>query len=400
MKSIDFSPFPAEEYKTRVKKARKLMDEKGVDVLLVSSREHIVYFTGLQHIGWQIYSTRTDLATVIPREGDVISIVPGGYYAAAEKQTWVENRVWGDRCPPKFKGASPTLLEAIKQLLEELRLSKGTIGMELGPYTRIGWCQADFEAFRNALPKANIIDASEILWRLRSIKSDAEIDAIRKACAATDEAFRVGFESMRPGMTERELGTLLYVIMTEQTGYRPAFVVIRSGLSKYDMVSCPPFDKKMEKGDIVVVDLGATYKDYMSDFMRMACIGAPTKEQQAYFDVELSSQIAGVEAVRPGIKAKEICNACVRVIEEKGYANKVTPVPRVGHGIGLEGGEPPRLTCESEVVMEPGMIIAVEPIFTDLDAKIGSFAIEDNILVTETGREVLSKFPKDLWIVD
>lgn len=375
------------------------MEEASIDALLVSSRDNIVYFTGLPNIGWQLYPV-SNLATIIPLDGEVTSIVSGYLYASSSKNTWVKNQIWGPKYPEKFPKAPLTPLAAIKKVLEELSLTKGRIGMELGLHTRIGWTQNMFEEFKSTFPNIIIADAADLLWKLRMIKSEAEIEALKKACAATDEAFRVSFESLKPGMSERELGKIASVTMTEQTGYSPKFVMIRSGLKKYEMVNCPPFDKEMEKGDLVVVDLGATYKGYTSDFMRMACIGEPTEEQQEYFDVQLSSQIAGVEAVGPGVKAKDICGACVRVIEELGYTDKVTPVPGVGHGLGLSGGEPPSMSCNSETVMEPGMFITVEPIFTDREAKIGSFALEDNILITKTGREIFSTFPKELWIVD
>lgn len=375
------------------------MEEANINALLLSSRDNIVYFTGLPNIGWQLYPV-SSLATIVPMDGEVTSIIPGSLYASATKNTWVKNQIWMPRYPEKFPNAPLTPIAAIKKVFKELNLTNSTIGMELGLHTRIGWTQNMFQEFKTTFPNITIIDATDLLWKLRMIKSKAEIEALKKACDATNEAFRVSFESLRPGMTERELGTIAYVTMTEQTGYRPSFVMIRSGPKKYDMVNCPPFDKEIEKGDILVLDLGATYKGYTCDFMRMACIGEPTREQKEYFDVQLSSQIAGVEAVGPGVKVNEVCGACVRVIDEMGFADKVTPVRGVGHGLGLSGGEPPSMSCSSDTILEPGMFITVEPIFTDKEAKIGSFAIEDNIVITKTGKKIFSTFPKELWVVE
>ncbi len=164
------------------------------------------------------------------------------------------------------------------------------------------------------------------------------------------------------------------------------------------MINVEPFDKPMVRGDLVVVDLGATYKDYWSDFMRMASIGTPTKEQRAFFDCDLAAQKAGVAVIRPGIPTKTIFQACADVIKEQGFAEHAR-IERVGHGVGLDVHEPPSIAYNSETLVEPGMVLTVEPIFFDRpDGKVGNFALEDVVAVTETGHEVLSTFPKDLWI--
>jgi Xaa-Pro aminopeptidase len=165
------------------------------------------------------------------------------------------------------------------------------------------------------------------------------------------------------------------------------------------MVNVCPFDKPVERGDLVVVDAGATYKDYWADFMRMASIGQPSPEQRAFFEADLASQQAGVEVIRPGIKAGEIFDACNNVLQERGFGQHAR-IERVGHGLGLDVHEPPSLARGAQTVIEEGMVLTVEPIFSDLpDYRIGIFALEDVVVVTKNGHEVLSTFPKALHIV-
>ena len=134
------------------------------------------------------------------------------------------------------------------------------------------------------------------IWALRMIKSSAEAEVMREVCDHTCEAFRIGFEALRGGMTERERspGSSSPRWRGGRTRGR-ASIGIRSGRLKYTMMNVPPFDKVMEPGDLIVVG-GAHLRDYWCDMMRMAAIGEPTAEQQRFFDVDLAAQRAGMEA--------------------------------------------------------------------------------------------------------
>ena len=231
------------------------------------------------------------------------------------------------------------------------------------------------------------------------IKSPLEIEALRKACAATTSAFEKGFSALRPGMREKELAGIMFAEMARHTDERPGFMMVRSGPRKYRMANVLAFDKPMRAGELVVVDSGAVYKDYWADFMRMSSIGEPTKEQRRFFDATLESQQAGVDKLAPGVTAHDIFSACNDVLVAHGLADYVT-FERLGHGVGLDMHEPPSMARGSELVVRPGMVLTVEPVFWDRpDGKVGNFALEDVVVVTEEGHEVLSLFPKDLHIV-
>jgi Xaa-Pro aminopeptidase len=261
--------------------------------------------------------------------------------------------------------------------------------------------QEDYTDLQKRLSGSTIVDASDILWDLRMIKSPLEVDALRKVCDATNKAFERGFSSIKPGMTERELASIIMSELALETQEIPGFLMVRSGKLKYGMINVSPFEKPLEPGDLVVVDVGATYNYYWSDFMRMACIGEPSSEQRRFFEAELASQQAGVDVIRPGIKLHEIYDACYEVLIDRGMLEHVPGLERVGHGVGLDPHEPPSIGKGSQVIAQPNMMLTVEPIFWDKpDHVIGNFAIEDQILVTETGHEVFSSFSKNLYVVD
>jgi Xaa-Pro aminopeptidase len=397
MREPEFAPFPTDEYVARYKKAQRLMDERGIDALLLTTEENGVYFSGLDTLEW---GAERPICVVVPRAADKepILVFPALLGDIALETSWIAAlKPWGEW--GGLVGAPPSAVAAIQEAIAELGLTRGTIGAELGHGMQMLMSFADYQALTSGLPEARFMDAASLLWDLRGIKSPREIDALRKVAAATTCAFEAGFAALRPGMTEKELAGIMFARMAEETGERPVFMMVRSGPRKYAMVNVKPFDKTLDKGELVVVDAGARYKTYCSDFMRMASIGEPTADQRRFFDAEFEAQQAGVDAVRPGVTTGEVFDASYQVLMKRGmaYHAKITGV---GHNVGLSFHEPPRISKGGTTVLQPGMVITVEPIWYDRpDHKIGNFALEDMVLVTDTGHEVLSLYPKDLHIV-
>ncbi len=392
----EYSPFPVSEYEGRIAKARQLMEESGIDALVLTSKENVVYFAGIQTIGWD--SKHRPLIVVVPRDPScpVHMVLAESLYYVARESSWVDElRPWGGW----MEGASEDPIAGAFRVLQDLGLASGTLALELGYGQRMGMSQEDYCKLVEGLPEAKLVDGSELIWELRMIKSPLEIEALRKACAATTSAFEKGFSALRPGMREKELAGIMFAEMARHTDERPGFMMVRSGPRKYRMANVLAFDKPMTPGELVVVDSGAVYKDYWADFMRMSSIGEPTKEQRRFFDATLESQQAGVDKLAPGVTAHDIFSACNDVLVAHGLADYVT-FERLGHGVGLDMHEPPSMARGSELVIQPGMVLTVEPVFWDRpDGKVGNFALEDVVVVTEEGHEVLSLFPKDLHIV-
>jgi len=390
-----YSAFAREEYETRHRKLQDEMAARDLDAILVTGKENVVYFSGLETVGWD--SKHRPLGLLVPASGEPVLVIPESLAYVAEATSWVANvRLWGG-----FKriGIPPDPVAAIAEAIKDMGLHNGRLGLELGYGTRLAMSQADYLQLAESLNSAQLVDNAEAIWSLRLIKSPAEVEVMRQVCDHTCEAFRVGFEAMRGGMTERELAGIIFAEMASRTNYRPGFIGIRSGKVKYTMMNVPPFEKPLEPGDLVVVDGGAIVKDYWCDMMRMASIGEPSLEQRRFFDVDLEAQRAGMAAVKPGARVSEPCQAALDVIVDAGLGEHVPSLERVGHGLGLEVHEPPSLALGGEALIEPGMILTVEPIFSDLpDFAIGNFAMEQILLVTETGTELLTPFTDELWI--
>jgi Xaa-Pro aminopeptidase len=396
VEQVSYAAFPGSEYRERHERLRGEMDARGLDAVLVTAKENVLYFAGLETVGWD--SKHRPVGCILPRDaGAPILVIPESLAYVAEVTSWIDDvRLWGGF---KRTGIPPDPVHAIADAIHGLGLERGRIGLELGYGTRVAMSQADFGLLGRLLDGVEVVDASDAIWALRMVKSPAEIEIMRKVCIDTCDAFQVGFEAMRGGMTERELAGIIFAEMATRTGFRPGFIGIRSGRLKYTMMNVPPFDKPLQPGDLVVVDGGAQIHDYWCDMMRMASIGEPTAEQQRFFDVDLAAQRAGMAAIKPGGRAGDVCRAALDVIQDGGLGEHVPSLERVGHGLGLDVHEPPSLALGSDVEIKPGMILTVEPIFSDLpDYRIGNFAMEQILLVTETGTELLTPFTDELWV--
>jgi len=391
-----YSQFPDSEYVDRYEKFQDLIKDSQLDAVIVTAKENVLYFSGLQTVGWD---TKTrPLALIMARGEAPVFVLPESLENVAEETTWVENlHLWGGR---RIKDAAKNPVEGIVSVVKELGLDSARIGMEFGEEMYLAMHMTEFFDLQKQLPSATLTDAAPLIWEMRMIKTAREVECLRKACAATCKAFERAFETMHEGMTERQLAGVMFQEMARQTGYRPGFVVVRSGPLKYKMINVPPFDKPMEKGDMVLIDAGATYNDYWCDMMRMANIGGPTEEQLAFFDVEREAQEAAIQTIRAGIPIKEVVEAANEVFRRRGFADRVGTMERIGHGVGLDLHEPPNIAASNPQTLRSGMVITVEPIFYDKPhARIGNFGIENMLLVTDTGFEDLTPLSRDLVVI-
>src|SRR5258708_22394462 len=279
VRNVVHAAFPVAEYKTRYEKLQKVMDKRNLDAILVTAKENVVYFSGLETVGWD--SKHRPIGCILPREkGKPVLVVAESLVNVADVTSWIDDvRLWGGF---KRKGIPNDPVVGIADAIKDLGLAGGRIGMEMGYGTRINMSQADFEMLKGLLPEMEVVDAAEAIWELRMIKSPSEIEAMRKVCMDTCTAYETAFAAMRGGMTERELAGILLAEFARLTTFRPGFVGIRSGKLKYGMMNVPPFEnKKLESGDLVVVDAGATNRDYWCGMMVLGFVGGQGPRSQA-----------------------------------------------------------------------------------------------------------------------
>jgi Xaa-Pro aminopeptidase len=248
--------------------------------------------------------------------------------------------------------------------------------------------------FRDALPGARQVPASGALRPLRIRKTPAEVAALREAGEAIDRVHARVPGWLRPGLTEREVGSVITEAILAEGHATVDFVIVASGpnaASPHHEVS----DRVLAVGDAVVVDIGGTMPSgYCSDSTRTYAIGEPPAEFTAYYKVLYEAQEAACAAVRPGVTAESVDAAAREPITAAGYGEAF--FHRTGHGIGLESHEDPYIVAGNGEMLEPGMAFSVEP---GIYPGPHGARIEDIVVCTADGCERLNNTPRELAVV-
>ncbi len=254
----------------------------------------------------------------------------------------------------------------------------------------------EFRHVKSGAPEADYPDASDVLASLRLRKDQDEIEAMRRAVKIAQDALEATIPSIKTGMTEKELSSELVVQLLKQ-GSEPEmpFAPIVSGGPNAANPHASPSDRRLQAGDLLVVDWGATYDGYISDLTRTFAVGDVEEEYRKIHKIVQEANAAGRAAAKPGVPCAAVDQAARAVIEKSGYGQYFTH--RTGHGIGMEGHEEPYMRGDNMQLLQPGMAFTVEPGIY-LPGRNG-VRIEDNVVITETGADVLSDMPREIRIV-
>jgi Xaa-Pro dipeptidase len=295
-------------------------------------------------------------------------------------------------CMPFFFGDNPVdRVKAFAEAGKVLGLNTKKIAVE-----PIHLRFLELEYLKGAAPAARFSDGSTIFDNLRICKDGQEVECMRKAVDIAQKAFLKLLPQVQTGKSERELANELTMLLM-QCGSDPElpFQVILSGGPNSANPHAVPSDRQLEAGDLVVVDWGASFSGYASDLTRTLVMGAPNEEQVAITKAVKAANASGRAAGRPGIPAGDVDRAARREIDTAGYGPYFTH--RTGHGLGMEGHEPPYMFAENTGILQPGMVYTVEPGIY-LPGKYG-VRIEDDVVVTASGADTLSDLPRDLYVI-
>lgn len=236
-----------------------------------------------------------------------------------------------------------------------------------------------------------LVPTRGVVEGLRAVKDDGELDTIRRAAAIADAAFARLAQERFVGRTERDLAWRMEQLLREEGAHGLSFPVVVAGGPTGAAAHAKPGDRAVEAGKTVVVDAGAVFGGYCSDCTRTFVTGELPDELARAYDVCLEAQLAGLAAVRAGVSGVDADAAARNVIEEAGYGDAFGH--GLGHGVGLVVHEAPVLRKESTDVLEAGNVVSVEPgIYL---SGLGGVRIEDLVIVTDDGAEVLTPFTKE-----
>ncbi len=230
---------------------------------------------------------------------------------------------------------------------------------------------------------------------LRAVKSSDEQDAIRRSVVLNSKTYDRALKQFRVGMTERELAARIGYEMRKLGAEGESFPAIVASGAHSALPHAEPRNVAVTTGQLLLVDMGASLDGYASDMTRMAHVGKPGRKARELYAAVLEAQLTALEAVKPGVMAGEVDAAARKVLKRLGYGEQFRH--STGHGLGLEIHEMPRLGAKSEVRLEPGMAVTIEP--GAYLAGFGGVRIEDTVLVTESGCEVLTPTSKELVVL-
>jgi len=254
----------------------------------------------------------------------------------------------------------------------------------------------EFRHVKAGAPEADYPDGSDLLAGLRLKKEKAEVEAMRRAVQIAQDALEATIPSIKMGMTEKELSSEL-VMQLLKHGSEPEmpFAPIVSGGPNSANPHASPTERKLQAGDLLVIDWGATYDGYISDLTRTFAVGEVDEEYKKIHKIVQEANAAGRLAAKPGVPCANVDKAARDVIEKAGYGKYFTH--RTGHGIGMEGHEEPYMRGDNMQLLEPGMAFTVEPGIY-LPNRNG-VRIEDNVVITDDGADVLSDMPREIKVV-
>jgi Xaa-Pro dipeptidase len=385
-----YPDFPQTEYNERIIKAREAMKERNLDALFLSEFENVYYMTGF--LGASFAGTRDwPYALIVKADGDVCFIERGGTGPIASYTTWLPASSVVDYM------RIPEAGEAMRKAFADMGLKGGRVGAELGSVQAVKFSTGIFlDLIKSA--GVSFVDGADAIWDVRMVKSKIEVDRIREAAKIASRASERAFGQVKVGMTERDVSRLVSQYMIEEGAERPAWTTIVQSGDKFTdgLGGTFPSMRKIQSGEYVQVDFGATYHHYNSDLNRMALMGRqPTESERYHWSLYVEANKKGAAAVRPGVTAEDIFRAMEKVFEEGGV--KYVGV-RAGHGLGLDPHEPPHLGIGDKTVVKAGMVFAIEPFAAPNKDGI-RFNCEDDVVCNETGYERLSMQPSEILVI-
>jgi Xaa-Pro dipeptidase len=398
-------PFTTDELRARGDRARALMERDGLDALVVtgdfSAGMNYYYLSGHQPRDYQLNFSRPHVM-VLPREADPFLFVYGVNAENALESSWVEDVV---TYAPPFAGG------ALADALRTRGLDRGRIGAELGADQRLAMPILEWRALEGGAGGAEFVDASSLLWELRSIKSDAEVAYIREADRINGDGLALAFSRMRQGDSEVDAARAVGGALIESGAYRPPYAQLllvseakSRALGHGSRMRGPLPEYGLDAGDLLFVDSGVIVSGYWGEFNRMASIGEPSAEQRHHHDAIREVVTRSVdEALKPGVSFRDVIEQMAGFYRDAGYDETqfgnylAPPYMHLCHGLGLAGSEPPFVRHDSDQELLPGMVLSCEAYLRHGDVTYGS---EEDIVITADGCDVLSERDTGLYVIE
>jgi Xaa-Pro aminopeptidase len=373
--------FPPDEFAARLERAQRAMAAEEVDALLFTTEPEVRYFTGFRTLFWQ--SPTRPWFLVIPAKGGPIAVVPE-IGAALMRGAWVSDvHTWSSPHPDD---------DGISLLADLLRDAK-RIGMPMGRESSLRMPLADFLSLHDQLPDVALVDATSLVSGLRMVKSEREIALLRRICAIGSDAFEAAPRLFCEGMSLRDAFRAFRIALLEAGADDVPYLVGGAGPDGYADVISPPSDRLLARGDVLMLDTGASRDGYFCDFDRNYAFGTAGNAARRAYETLWQATEAGLAAARPGATCADIHAAMQQVIGQS-----TGDVGRYGHGLGMQLTEAPSIISFDRSVLEEGMVLTLEPSMVVTGDSI--MVHEENVVIRDGTPELLTRrAPPELPVI-
>ena len=369
--------FKLKEYENRLEKAQYLMHLNQIDILLITSEQFMRYFTGFSTQFWQ--SPTRPWYLIIPIKGLPKAVIPDIGLSAMQK-TWIKEIYTWPSPRPKDEGIS-----LISKLMNEFPSKFNYVGAELGKEMSLRMPLTDFFFLQSTLSR-KIIDASSILWELRLIKSNAEIDKIKHICKIASNSFENLPSLINKGDSERDIAKKMKIDLISRGADSIPYLPVISGEGGVSQIIYEPSSRVIKNGDILFLDTGSTFDGYFCDFDRNYAIGKASKNVNDVYEVLWIATQNAIEIAKPGLPIYKLWSVMINSLNK--YLPNNFSKGRFGHGFGLQLTEPPSITFDNDMKLESNMVLTIEP---SVEFKSGKTLVhEENIVINEKGAELLT----------
>ncbi|MHB1132430.1 MAG: M24 family metallopeptidase [Chloroflexota bacterium] len=393
-----------------IERARRLMTERGLQALVATSPENVGYLSDYGSPGMKPSNRLGQAYAVLPARPDIPPFLAAptiDLCLVAQQPTWIEEvRSFGDfyvelegtdevrgdlalykallsRVKPETDGVT-----ALARGLADRGLDGGRLGID-----EAGILPAIWEQIQLALPQAGLTRAYGLFREIRAVKSQVEIERLRRAAAVALAGIAETFAAAREGVSQRELSQIYHTAVAARGAYpRPSAWGCGPG-SAWPFTL--PHEYRLKAGDLIRCDVGCMLDYYWAGTSRTAVLGSPRPEYRQYYEAVYAAHMAALGTVRAGARAADVFEAGVAAARKGGIPHFRRT--HVGHGIGIEAYDEPLITPDSSWILEAGMVINIEPPYYDLG--FGGVTVEDTVVVTESSFDFLTPAPRDLYVL-
>jgi ectoine hydrolase len=385
--------FQISEFQERLKNTKQRMAAEGIDVLLVTDPANMNYLTGYD--GWSFYVHQ--MVVVMIDEDQPLWIGRGQDANGAKVTTWLNKDNIFPYADDYVQSLVKHPMDFVCDILKQIGQANRTIAVEMDAYYFTAQC---YERLKTGLPNAKFKDGTNLVNRVRIVKSNQEIEYIKRAAAIVEIAMKVAVDSIKEGVRECDVVAKIYEAQIKGTaefgGDYPSIVPLLPSGEKTSTPHLTWTDDKYKIGDPVIIELAGCYKRYHAPLARTVILGQPSQKIKDLSNVVIEGLNATLDAIKPGMTCEEVEAVWRSTIEKRGYVKD----SRIGYSMGMNyppdwGEHTASLRKGDKTILEPNMTFHLIPgIWLD------QYGVEfsESFRVTEKGCEVFANFPRELYI--